>query len=101
MIFCLICNCTGSENQARTFLRNNGVSNYMEIPITQGREACMKYLQRLPRLKEVEMLEDFLRRSTSFVVVAGFKDRMFKWSEVAHGDAASEVEGELIVQRFA
>lgn len=101
MIFCLICNCTGSENMARTFLKNNGVRDYMSVPVIQGREEGMRYLSRYPRLKEKEMLEDFLRRSTSYVVVVGFNGEMMKWSEVSRGGAASEVEGELIVQRFA
>lgn len=101
MIFCLVCNCTGSENMARTFLRNNGVKDYMSIPVIQGREEGMHYLEQLPRVKEREMLEDFLRRSTSYVVVVGLNDTMFKWSEISKGGAASEVEGELIVQRFA
>lgn len=86
---------------ARTFLKNNGIKDYMAVPVVQGREEGMHYLSRFPRLKEIEMLEDFLRRSTSYVVIVGFNDEMLKWSEVSSGGAASEVEGELIVQRFA
>jgi len=73
----------------------------MSVPVVQGREEGMDYLSRLPRLKEREMLEDFLRRSTSYVVIVGFNGEMLKWSEVSSGGDASEVEGELIIQRFA
>ena len=86
---------------ARNFLHAAGYSDWMGIPIHQGRENSLAVLNQLPPAPEVEMLANFIKGASKWVVIIGWDDQGCKWGDISHGGAKAAIDTEAIVRHFA
>lgn len=94
------CQCGSSNSKARSFLKSVGYSDWLNIPIYQGREKSLVLLNRIPNTPEKEMLRSFLKGASKWVVIIGYNQNEMKWSDIAHNGPKSRIEAELIVHNF-
>ena len=104
MIFVITCTCGGAERTARDVLNKGGMPNYMEFPITKGKQASLKVLDSLKPVygarTEFNALYGYVKKTGRFVVVIGCSDNIFRWSDVSRGAIKERIDGEIIVSEF-
>lgn len=96
----ITCRCGSTESLARNFLRSVGYSDWMSIPVHQGKENSLAIINRLPPVPEKEMLQSFLKDASKWVVIIGYDDQNMRWSDIAHGGAKTKIEAEMVVRTF-
>lgn len=94
------CLCGSSNSRARNFLKSAGYSDWLNIPIRQGKEKSLAVLNQLPSVLEKEMLRSFLGSASKWVVIIGYNQQEIKWSDIAHNGPKSKIEAEFIVKNF-
>lgn len=100
MIKVVTCMCGSVTNMARNFLKSAGYKDWLTIPIVQGKEKSRRVLEQLPSFPEVEMLDNFLKNASKWVVIIGYDNEACRWSDIAHNAPKSRIEAEYIVQNF-
>lgn len=100
MIKVVTCMCGSVTNLARNFLKSAGYKDWLTIPIVQGKEKSRRVLGQLPSFPEVEMLDNFLKNASKWVVIIGYDNEACRWSDIAHNAPKSRIEAEYIVQNF-
>lgn len=105
MIAVLTCHCANAITKARRFLVNNGVEDWIEVPMFIGKENVGKFLSNLPQYEECpynpQRLRSFLSDVSRFIVVFGYNDEICQWADIEHGDTQQIADAELILKRFA
>lgn len=101
MIAVLTCNCGGSELAARTFLKHAGYPEWDSIPINKGKEKSMSLISTLIGYQEVQMLQNFLKTASKYIVILGWEGDNCKWADISHTPTKSKVEAQVIVDVFA
>lgn len=105
MIAVLVCRCSGAEVKARRFLQDQGIDNWLGVPIHTGRVAAYDFLKTLSGLDggpdQLGTLLSFISRAGRYVVVLGYDDRGLMWSNIGNSDAKAYIDGERILERFA
>ena len=101
MIKVIACHCGSSDSLARNFLKSVGYSEWLNIPIEKGKERSMSALNYLPPVPEKEMLKNFLKSASKWVVIIGYTDKEMKWSDIAHNGPKSKIEAEFVVKKFS
>lgn len=101
MIAVCSCLCGGSGSLIRNFLHSAGYSDWMSIPIHQGKEKSLALLNQLPPVPEKEMLQSLLKNASKWAVIIGYDDASCRWSDIAHNGAKSRIEAEFVVRSFA
>lgn len=96
----IACQCGSSQSKARTFLKNAGYQDWLNISIFQGKEKSLSALNQLPPTPEKEMLKNFLRDASKWVVIIGYNQQSMKWSDIAHNAPRSHIEAEFVVRNF-
>lgn len=104
-IYCLRCDCKGTEGLLRKAMRNGGYIDWMDEPMFVGRHGVDDFERRLSEtLKNdsatMAMLE-FARTSGTYAIVYGARAGKTIWANVADGDLKSRLDAELIVEKFA
>ena len=94
------CLCGSSNSKARNFLKSVGYSDWLNIPIYQGREKSLAVLNQMPAVPEKEMLQNFLKNASKWVVVIGYSQSEMRWSDIAHNGPKSRIEAEYVVKNF-
>lgn len=97
----ITCRCGSTESLARNFLRSVGYSDWMSIPVHQGKENSLAILNQLPPAPEKEMLQSLLKNASKWVVIIGYNENGMKWSDIAHNGPKSRIEAEFVVKNFA
>ena len=100
MIAVCACHCGSSDSLARNFLKSAGVSDWMSMPIHKGKEKSLSFLNNLPPVAEKEMLANFLKGASKWVVIIGYDQTSARWSDIAHNAPKSTIEAEFIVRNF-
>ncbi len=95
------CMCGGSTSLVRNFLHSAGYSDWMNIPIRQGKEKSLVLLNQLPPTPEREMLQSFLRNASKWAVIIGYDQDSMRWSDIAHNGPKSYIEAEFVVKNFS
>ena len=95
------CNCGSVESLARNFLKSVGYQDWLNIPINKGKEKSISILNQLPPTDEKEMLKNFLKTASKWVVIIGYDETTCKWSDRAHNGAKSRIEAEFVVKNFS
>lgn len=95
------CQCGSSNSKARTFLQSVGYPDWLNISIHQGREKSLSVLNQMPPVPEKEMLRNFLKNASKWVVIIGYNQQEMKWSDIAHNAPKSKIEAEFVVKRFS
>ena len=95
------CLCGSSNSKARNFLKSVGYSDWLNIPIYQGREKSLAVLNQMPAVPEKEMLQNFLKNASKWVVVIGYSQSEMRWSDIAHNGPKSRIEAEYVVKNFS
>lgn len=101
MIAACTCLCGSSDQLARQTLKKYGYEGWLSIPVPQGKEKSLRMLERIPRTPEVEMLENYIKNASKWVVIIGWNENGCRWTDVAHRNAKAQVEAQLIVEAFA
>lgn len=101
MIRVIACHCGSSDSLARNFLKSIGYQDWLNIPIERGKERSLAVLNYLPQAPEKEMLRNFLKDASKWVVIIGYTDDQMKWSDIAHNGPKSRIEAEFVVKNFA
>lgn len=97
----ITCRCGSTESMARNFLRSVGYSDWMNIPVHQGKENSLAVLNRLPPAPEKEMLHSLLKGASKWVVIIGYDQESMKWSDISHNGPKSRIEAEFVVKKFS
>lgn len=95
------CRCGSTEQAARRFLNKAGYPDWLTIPIAEGKEASLGLLYQIPRYPEIEMLSDYLKGASKWIVIIGWNENGCRWSDIAHNPTKSGIEAGLIVDTFA
>lgn len=95
------CLCGSSNSKARNFLKSVGYSDWLNIPIRQGREKSLAALNQMPAVPEKEMLKNFLKNASKWVVIIGYNQSEMRWSDIAHNGPKSRIEAEYVVKNFS
>lgn len=101
MIAVFSCSCGGAETLIRQKLRKYGYSDWMTIPVYQGKEKSLSQLESAKNVPEVQMLINHINGVSSYAVILGAKDGKCAWSDVSRNDFASDVRAEEIVKALA
>lgn len=101
MIGVISCACGSSESLARNFLKSAGYSDWLSVPVRQGKEKSLSFLNQLPPVPEKEMLANFLRNASKWVVIVGYDDCSAKWSDISHNAPKSTIEAEFVVKNYS
>lgn len=101
MIGVISCACGSSESLARNFLKSAGYPDWLSVPIRQGKEKSLSFLSQLPPVPEKEMLANFLRNASKWVVIVGYDETGCRWSDIAHNAPKSTIEAEFVVKNYS
>ena len=101
MIGVISCACGSSESLARNFLKSAGYPDWLSVPIRQGKEKSLSFLNQLPPAPEKEMLANFLRNASKWVVIVGYDETGCRWSDIAHNAPKSTIEAEFVVKNYS
>ena len=101
MIKIITCLCGSSESLVRNFLHSINYSDWMSIPIVQGKEKSLAVLNQLPPAPEKDMLKNFLKDASKWAVIIGYDQENMKWSDIAHNGPKSRIEAEFVVKNFS
>ena len=96
----IACLCGSSDSKARNFLKKAGYEDWFSIPVHKGKEKSISFLNQLPPAPEKEMLNNFLKNASKWVVIIGYDDQSMKWSDIAHNAPKSYIEAEFVVKNF-
>lgn len=97
----ITCRCGSTASLARNFLKSTGYKEWLNVPINEGRERSMGVLNQFPPTPEKEMLHNFLKNASKWVVIVGYSESAMKWSDISHNAPKSRIEAEFIVKAFA
>lgn len=104
MIAVLVCYCPNAEPKAYKFLQNR-INEWMTVPVYRGKEEASEFLRDFtgypPTEKSPQGLAKFLEKAGSFIIIVGYDNQNFGWSDISHNDAKSEIDAELLLERFA
>lgn len=101
MILVVTCACGSSESMARGFLQKAGYQDWLSTNIYRGKDKSIKALGLVPRYPEVEMLENYLKNASKWVVILGWNENGCRWADIAHNATKSRIDAELIINTFA
>lgn len=105
MIAALLCRCGGAEPLARKFFTEHNVPDPMSVPVYHGKVSSQNFLSTLPDLTDgpdtVASLQSFLTGAGGFVVIIGWDDTHFMWSNIRRGGVPAIADAELILEQFA
>jgi hypothetical protein len=73
----------------------------MTVPIYRGKEKSHSILNQLPSTPEKEMLDNFLKNASKWVVIIGYDQDSMKWSDISHNAPKSHIEAEFVVKNFS
>ena len=94
------CMCGSSDSRARNFLKSVNYPDWLSIRVYKGKEKSRSLLNQMPPVPEKEMLENFLKDASKWVVIIGYDQNSMKWSDIAHNAPKSHIEAEFIVRNF-
>lgn len=95
------CFCGTAPSLIRNFLQKVGYSDWLNIPIVQGKEKSKKMLESMPQFPEVQELSHFLDDASKWAVIIGYGEGGCRWADIAHNVTKSKIEAEFIVERFS
>ena len=101
MITVCACLCGSSESMARNFLKSAGYPDWLSISVVKGKEKSLALLNQFPPVAEKEMLANFLKNASKWVVIIGYDQDSMKWSDISHHGPKSRIEAEFIVKSFS
>lgn len=101
MIVAVACLCGNSENLIRGALRRYGYQDFLNIPVTKGKEKSISLLSSLPQFPEIRILQEYISHQSKFAVILGYNEDKCRWADIAGPSPKEAIEAELIVQHFA
>ena len=105
MIAVVTCTCGGAEGLARTALKNGGYPDWLNTPIAQGKSQTKYVLESLKaRYEDVssyKALKAHVENRGRYVVIIGYKDKTFAWTDISRGSLKDRLDAEILVKEFA
>lgn len=99
MLAILSCKCPTAPMRIRRFLQQNGIEDWLDLPIYMGKESIAQILPYLPG--DHEAIYRFIQSKARYILVVGYTEDRMEWADIAHGDLTEQVNAELILERFA
>lgn len=102
MIALLLCNCGGAELLARQKLMGAGMKDYLAPKVYQGKEACLKFLEKFPETeKEVGIAKVHVDIHSSYAIVFGWhEDGRIRWTDVSDPSVVAQLDVGVIVKNY-
>lgn len=102
----ITCDCGSAEQLVRKHLHKYEYKNWAMEPIKKGKIASLNEIERLIRRfqdnSDLKSLFAHVNNVGKWCVIIGYTDNgNVKWSDISHNDMKSDVEAELIVQKFS
>lgn len=101
MIVVVTCLCGSVESLARNTLNRCGYQDWATIKIHKGKEKSRQILSTLPQFPEIQMLDNYIKNASKWVVIIGYDENNCRWTDVAHNGDKSKIEAEFIIPTFA
>lgn len=105
MIAVVTCTCGGAESLARTALKNGGHPDWLNTPIAQGKNQTKYVLEslknRYENISSYQALVDHVNKKGRYVVIIGYKDKVFAWTDISRGSIQDRLDAEILVKEFA
>lgn len=99
------CDCHGAEPLARQVLQKAKVPNWMDFYVEHGKEHAITILSYMPEdytsSLQHRALIDHIKEKSSFVVIVGYDDAHFYWSDIYSNAPADVAQAVAILKRFA
>lgn len=99
-ITALICRCANAEPLARKIMAKAHYKAWQTQPVIKGKDNCLRYIATLPENLETGSLDTFIRHSSSWSIILGEKNGVYKWANVGDGSLQGRLDAELIVEKF-
>lgn len=105
MIAVLTCRCPNADIKAYRFLQKQ-IENWTDVPLFQGQEQCQQFLRRFvddDNIGEYSLgsLQNHLSAVSRYIVIVGYSDHGFAWSDIERSDAKATIDAETIIKEFA
>lgn len=100
-IAALACQCGGADNWIRSKLKKFGFKHALLIPITKGKEKCLRQIATFPQVQETADLVAHINNASKFAIIVGTDGESLRWVDVANGHwLVNDVTTEFIVRDF-
>ena len=100
MLKVIACYCGSSDSLVRNFLKSINYADWLDIPISKGKEKSLAVTNQLPPSNEKEMLKSLLKSSSKWAIIIGYNEHEIKWSDIAHNGPKARIEAEALVRHF-
>lgn len=100
MITVLLCRCHNAEPIARKIMAKVHYKNWQTQPVIRGKSECLAYVSSLPENVETGSLYKFIEHSSSWSIILGEKNGIYKWSNAGDGSLQGRLDAEIIVEEF-
>lgn len=105
VIAVVTCTCGGAENLARTALKNGGHPDWLNLTISKGKSQTKYVLDalksRYQNASSYQALAEYVEKRGRYVVIIGYKDKTFAWTDIANGTLKDRLDAEILVKEFA
>lgn len=97
----LACQCGGSDAWIRSKLRKFNYKHALLIPITKGKEKCLRQVATFPQTPNTSDLAVHIKNATKFAIIVGTDGTSLRWVDVVNGHyVVNDVEAEFIIRDF-
>lgn len=90
---------------ARTALKNGGHPDWLDLTISKGKsqtDYVMNTLKgRYENAPSYQALAEYVRKRGRYVIIIGYKDKTFAWTDIANGTLKDRLDAEILVKEFA
>lgn len=106
MIKVFACTCGGVDQLVRTALKDGGHPDWLNMPITKGRQESIRELDSLKPLLGMNAgfnaLYDKLKSGAGkYIIIFGYtKEGAVRWSDISRGTIKEMMDAEIIVSEF-
>ena len=100
-IAALACQCGGADSWIRSKLKKFGFKQALLIPITKGKEKCLRAVSTFPQTPATSDLAAHIRAATKFAIIVGTDGESLRWVDVVNGHyVKNDVDAEFIIRDF-
>lgn len=106
MIKIFACTCGGVDQLARTVLKEGGHPDWLNVPITKGRQESMRQLEKLKPLLGMNagynaLYEKLNGGAGKYTIVFGYnQDGAVRWADISRGAIKEMMDAQIIVSEF-
>ena len=101
-IAALACQCGGADSWIRSKLNKFGYKHALLIPITKGKEKCLRQIATFVQTQETTELIAHIKNASKFAIIVGTDGKSLRWVDIVNGHwVKNDVDAEFIIRDFA